>query len=203
MTVTTELVLLRHGETDWNRTSRFQGLTNTDLNELGTLQASAAAVTLADYRFDRIYSSSLARAAQTAEQVAKRTGLTVEYDPRLVEIDVGSWSGLTKAEVLEDFPEYDAMVESRQDFRRSPTGETLVEVGERIGPALVEIAERHPGERILVSTHGNSARQGIGWLLGWTYEQRMCLGLLGNASWAVLRVKKGRWTLNAYNRTAG
>ena len=99
------LVLVRHGETDWNLSGRAQGHADIPLNDTGRAQAQAVARRLAGFAPVRLWSSDLARASQTAEAIAATTGLTVELDSRLREYDVGERSGLTLDEAAEQFPE--------------------------------------------------------------------------------------------------
>jgi probable phosphoglycerate mutase len=101
----TRILLARHGETEWNRVGRWQGHADQPLNEAGRLQASELAERLAGDGITAVYSSDLARARETADAVADRLGLEVVEDEGLREIDVGSWSGLTRAEVERRFPE--------------------------------------------------------------------------------------------------
>src|SRR5262245_65615545 len=101
----TELLLTRHGETDWNREHRVQGHTDVPLNENGREQARALAERLVDVPLAAIYASDLARARETAEIVARRLGLGVVLDPGLREKNFGSWEGLTDVEIAERFPD--------------------------------------------------------------------------------------------------
>src|SRR6266516_6109962 len=96
----TTLLLVRHGETDWNRDSRWQGGSDTRLNDLGREQGRTLAEQL-DGDIDVVYSSDLARARETAEIVAAKLGLEVRLDPRLRERGFGSWEGLTTTEIEE------------------------------------------------------------------------------------------------------
>ena len=98
----TTLLLVRHGETDWNRDGRWQGGSDTQLNDLGREQARALADEL-DGNIDVVYSSDLARARETADIVAAKLGLEVRVDPRLRERSFGSWEGLTTLEIEERF----------------------------------------------------------------------------------------------------
>jgi glucosyl-3-phosphoglycerate phosphatase len=151
------LILARHGETDWNRENRFQGQADSPLNALGRRQSSELADALADERITRVYTSPLRRAAETAEIVAARLGVPVETVDALTEIDVGAWSGLTRSEVAERFPETYA-----RWLERSPhgfdDGETYDELAARVIPAVRELAELHHGETFLVVTHGGPSR---------------------------------------------
>jgi broad specificity phosphatase PhoE len=140
----TTILLARHGETDWNRDGRWQGWADPPLNELGRQQAATLAEQLRDTPFDAVYTSDLKRAHQPAVIVAAPHEVPVVPDPALREIDIGSWSGLTKAEIDERFG----------DDR--PDGETREQHAARIVAAVERIARSHPQERILIVTHGGS-----------------------------------------------
>jgi len=140
----TTLLLVRHGETDWNAEGRLQGHTDRPLSDFGRRQARQLAEALEGEELEAIYSSDLARARETAEIVGERLGLPVELDPDLREKDWGTWEGLTSVE------------RDRVEF----VGESTGAHRERILAALRQISERHPGEaRILVVTHGGSMRR--------------------------------------------
>ena len=140
----TTLLLVRHGETDWNAERRWQGHADVPLNERGREQARALAERLAGESIDAIYSSDLSRARDTADIVGARLDVPVAVDPDLREIDVGAVEGLTAEE--------SAAFEGWQ-------GEPKEDHSERVLAAISRIAERHPGERILVVTHGGSMRR--------------------------------------------
>ena len=142
----TTLLLVRHGETDWNADGRLQGHTDRPLSDYGRRQARELAGQLEDEgeELEAIYSSDLARARETAEIVAGRLGLPVVLDADLREKDWGTWEGLTAVE------------RDRVEF----VGESAEAHQERILRALRRIAERHPGDRrVLVVTHGGSMRR--------------------------------------------
>src|SRR5215469_12100275 len=101
----TTLFVARHGQTDWNFEHRWQGHADPPLNATGRAQSVALGESLAGLRIDLVVSSDLRRTSETAELAAARLGLAVELDPRLREVDVGEWSGLTSAQVEERFPE--------------------------------------------------------------------------------------------------
>jgi broad specificity phosphatase PhoE len=140
----TTLLLARHGETDWNREFRIQGSSDIELNELGRQQAQFLAQELTDVELDAIYASDLSRARETAAAVAATHGLEVNLDARLRERSFGSWEGLTR-EDIEAFPQG-----SRHD------GESDDEVRERMLEAVQAIADAHPGEQVLVVSHGGA-----------------------------------------------
>ena len=142
--MTTTLLLVRHGETDWNAAGRLQGQTDTPLNDFGRRQAQQLAEGLEAEELEAIYSSDLARARETAEIVGERLGLAVVLDPDLREKDWGNWEGLSPVE------------RDRVEF----VGETTEVHQERTLRALRRIAQRHAGERpVLVLTHGGSIRR--------------------------------------------
>lgn len=139
----TEILLARHGETDWNRERRWQGHARTPLNEHGRAQALALAERLTGVGLDAVYSSDLPRALETAEIVAATRGLGVIPEPGLREIDVGSQQGLTAA----DFDGLAWDGESHEAHR------------ERVLAAVLRIAARYPNGRVLAVTHGGSVRR--------------------------------------------
>ena len=139
----TTLLLVRHGETDWNAEGRLQGHTDRPLNDFGRRQAEALAERLAGDGIDAIYASDLSRARETAEIVGARLGLPVVLEPGLRERNWGTWEGLTGSE--RDRVEY--------------VGEAPEEHAARVLAAVRAIAERHPGRRVVVVTHGGSLRR--------------------------------------------
>ncbi len=146
----TEILLVRHGETDWNVERRVQGHTDRPLNETGEAQARALADELRGERLDAVYASNLSRARETARAVADPLGLAVEELPALREKHFGTWEGLLDTEIRERFPE----------SQNGPWGdaEVMAEVSERVLDALRTIAENHPDGRVLVVSHGGPLR---------------------------------------------
>jgi broad specificity phosphatase PhoE len=143
----TTILLARHGETDWNRDGVWQGWADPPLNETGRAQARELAEQLRHVPFDAVYSSDLRRAHETAEIVAAPHGVPVVTDPGLREIDVGSFSGLTRAQIEERFPNGER-----------PDGETREQHAARVLDAVERIARENPGRRILLVTHGGTMR---------------------------------------------
>jgi broad specificity phosphatase PhoE len=143
----TTIFLARHGETEWNRTGRYQGWADPPLNETGLAQARALAEELASTPFDAVYSSDLRRARETAEIVAAPHGVPVVVEPGLREVNVGEWSGLTRAEVEARFP-----------GGERPGGETREQHTARVLAAAERLARAHPGQRVLLVSHGGTMR---------------------------------------------
>jgi broad specificity phosphatase PhoE len=141
----TTLLLVRHGETDWNRQLRIQGSSDTELNETGREQARRLARELDGTRLDAVWSSDLRRARETAAIVAEPRGLEVRLDPDLRERSFGSWEGLTRAEIDERFAD-----PAHHD------GETDHQVRARVLASIGRIAASHPGEEVLVVSHGGA-----------------------------------------------
>ena len=139
----TEIVLVRHGETDWNAAGRLQGHTDRPLSDYGREQAQRLAEELAVEEFDAIYASDLSRARETAEIVAAQLRLAVVLDPDLREKNWGTWEGLTSTERLD----VELVGESTERHQR------------RMLAALCRIAAKHPYGRVLVVTHGGSMRR--------------------------------------------
>src|SRR5206468_2330987 len=137
------LLLVRHGETDWNAEGRLQGHTDRPLSEFGRRQAERLATTLAAEKLDAIYASDLARARETAEIVGEHLRLPVVLDPDLRERDWGTWEGLT----------------SMQRIGVELVGESTEDHSRRMLRALERAAATHPSGRVLVVTHGGSMRR--------------------------------------------
>ena len=150
----TELWLVRHGQTDWNLEGRYQGQSDIALNSTGLSQAYALAERLDGWVFNAIYSSDLQRARQTAEVLADRLGLPVNEDARLREICQGEWEGMRLSELRQIFAENLAENEKDPLHARAPGGESTLEVAERVGRAVDEIAAAYPQSRVLVISHG-------------------------------------------------
>ena len=152
----TTLLLARHGETDWNSERRWQGHADQPLNARGREQARDLAASLAERRIDAIYASDLLRARETAEIVGAALALPVTLDPNLREVDVGEWSGLVHTEIESRYP--DGFRRWQEGLHGWDQGESYDEMGVRVVAALLGIAAGHPGETVLVVSHGGSIR---------------------------------------------
>jgi broad specificity phosphatase PhoE len=148
---------------------------------------------------DAIVSSDLSRTADTAATVAAEIGLAVTLDPRLREIDLGEWQGLTRAEARQKFPDEYAAWQAGDDARRG-SGETYAEVGARAAECLVEWLDRlGSGATLLAVTHGGTARATIGTLIGLDPDLYWRLAPLGNCRWSLLADIGRGWRLEEHN----
>ncbi len=154
----TELWLVRHGQTDWNLTGRWQGQASDapGLNEMGHKQALFASQKMKGVEIFAIYSSDLLRAKQTAEAIAIPLRLPVILEPRLREINLGVWEGMLSEDIEAQYPQ--ELADRAQDpfYTPAPNGESPSEVAERVLQAVNEIAESHRDESVLVVAHGVS-----------------------------------------------
>lgn len=198
-----QVILLRHGLTDWNAAGRFQGQSEVPLNQQGLEQAAKAAAALVGRDIGAIVSSDLGRARATANIVAERLGLPVSVDARLQEINVGSWAGLPIDEVAAANPDFRPAILAGRDFRRSPTGETGTQAGERVASAISEHAAATPdSEVLLIVGHGMTTRVASLLLIGLEYAHTGSFVGLGNCQWVVLKPEQPYWRMVAYNRTS-
>ncbi len=154
MKTATELILIRHGETTWNRERRMQGQTDTPLSDLGRAQAAAVGQRLATHPIAAIYSSDLARAWDTAAAIAQASGRKVVSEPRLRECTFGVFEGLTYPEMAQRYPAEHARFVLREDDYAVPGGESPRQFYERSLACLEDIAAAHPGACTVVVTHG-------------------------------------------------
>ncbi len=166
----TILLLVRHGETVWNREGRIQGHSDSPLTEDGLAQASAMGTRLRDKLthepIDTVIASDLLRARRTAELITAETGHAIIHDARLRERSFGVAEGKTYAEIDRDHPEMFSRVRETDPDFAAPGGESRNQFHARIVGALQSIAELHPGKRILILTHGGALAAVYRWLNG-------------------------------------
>jgi len=208
------LVLLRHGQTEYNAGSRMQGQLDTDLSALGREQAAAAAEVLAKREPLAIVSSDLRRALDTATALAELSGVDVSVDTRLRETHLGDWQGLTHLEVDDVAP--GARLAWRDDARWAPHGgESRVDVAERSMPVVDELltglGDWGSGERpVVLVAHGGLIAALTAALLDLPVDNWPVLGGMGNASWVQLSghsdddaaPRDVRWRLDVWNASA-
>jgi broad specificity phosphatase PhoE len=150
--------LLRHGQSEWNADGRWQGHGDPPLTELGAAQAREASARLAAARIERIVTSDLRRALETAAIVGALLGLATEVDASWRERDIGGWTGFTREQIAARWPEDYARFRSHDAHARPGGGESDAMLRERAHAALASLRARYAGLRVLVVTHRGIAR---------------------------------------------
>ena len=151
----TDLYIIRHGETDWNRAARMQGHADEPLNDLGREQAAQVAAALASYALDAIDSSDLSRAADTAHAIAAyHPHVSVHTSARWRERDYGRFQGMTLAEVEAIDPQAAQQWRSRVADFAPDGGENLLQFQARIAAQLQAVVRQYAGQRIAIVCHG-------------------------------------------------
>ena len=185
MSSPTTVILVRHGESAWNRDGRYQGRIDTDLSSLGRQQAVLVGRRLADEHLAAIYSSPLRRALDTAQAIAGSHVVGVLAEQGLTEIDHGVWSGLSRDEIQERFAQ-DLETWINQPTRLQVDGaETLHQVAERARTCVGALVQRHPGQTIVVTSHDLVIKVLVALAMGMDLD-RVWFLRLDNASVSVL-----------------
>jgi broad specificity phosphatase PhoE len=187
----TRIVLVRHGQTEWNRIERFRGRADVPLNRTGIAQAEATGSRLARQpKPAAVYSSPLSRAAVTADKIARHHGLTAKPHEGLIDIDYGLWQGLTPLQVGERWPqELDAWYNAPQTVQ-IPKGETLQVVRERGMRTVLELGAEHPDASIVLVAHT-------------VMNRLILLGVLGLANDRFWRLGQEPCAINRFSFQAG
>jgi len=193
----TRLMIVRHGETEWNAAGRVQGHEDIHLNARGRSQVEAAAAALADEPVAAVYASDLERAAETGRILARPHGLEVKVTPCLRERHWGTWQGRTMAEIEET----DAAMAGRWRNHEWVTPEMAEEyeaLQERVVSEVRRIAEAHADETVLIATHGGAVKVFVAWVLGAPLDSHSAMRA-GNAGVTTILVRNGRYVLESYN----
>jgi len=182
----THIILVRHGQTEWNRVERFRGRADVPLNEAGMQQAEATGRRVAaEWRPTAIYSSPLSRAVKTAEAIARYTDLALKTNSGLADIDYGDWQGLTLDETRSRWPEMVDLWYNAPQLAHIPGGETLEEVRKRAMSSVEELSAQHTGQTIV--------------LVGHTVINRMILlGVLGLGNERFWRMRQEPCAINVF-----
>jgi broad specificity phosphatase PhoE len=185
------IVLVRHGQTEWNRVERFRGRADVPLNATGWVQAEATGKRVAaEWQPAAIYSSPLSRAARTAEAIARHFDLPVQVHPGIADIDYGQWQGLTPDEVKERWPEIHHAWYNSPHTARIPGGETLDDLRVRGMAAVNALAARHAEQTVV--------------LVGHTVINRVILlGVLGLGNERFWRLKQDTCAINVFEADGG
>jgi broad specificity phosphatase PhoE len=168
------LMLVRHGESEWNAQRRYQGQSDVPLSALGRRQAELVAERLAGQKIDAVYASDLQRAWETAGPIAEKNGLQVISEPRLRELKFGVLEGLTFEEAEAQYPEMIAAW--LEDFNRPPEGAETIDVfNARCASLLEELKQNHDEQVVLLVAHGGSLSEILREVLGLSREKRWYL----------------------------
>lgn len=196
----TTLYLIRHGETDWNLNGRWQGHADVPLNNKGQRQATLLAQRLKEegVSFDAIYSSDLARAYQTAWEIGAAVKVAVQLIPPLREIDMGSWSGLTREEIKEHYPVDYSLLEQGQDIPRGGC-ETISALRKRVVEAVEALVAQRPGETLALITHGGPIRALLGYAIGQAGLATLPREHIGNTSISIVHCSSDGWQMVTCN----
>ena len=150
----TKMILIRHGQTEWNAESRFQGQLNSNLSKRGKKQVTMLAEVMKRFPFSHLYASDLGRAYDTAAAIANISGHNIVTDKRLRERGYGIFQGLTSAEIAEKYPDIYTKYKYRENDYVVPEGESAEEVLSRMVDCMTELLARHKGETYTVVSHG-------------------------------------------------
>lgn len=184
----TRICIVRHGETDWNRTGKIQGKTDIELNETGIQQAKECSQYLSQYDWDVIISSPLSRAARTAEIINKKLNLPLIKMEEFVERDFGTAEGLSKEERVAKYPD-----------KKYPGQETRESVVHRVTKGLEWILQEYPEQRVIVVAHG--AVINIILAIFSNHELGSGKTRLVNAGLSEIEYINGRWQVNYANES--
>ncbi len=198
----TKLLVVRHGVTDWNLKGLAQGMADIDLNEEGRRQAEIVAATLASFDIDAVLSSDLSRAVHTAEPIAGRHDLGVSEDPDFREVDQGEWTGLSTDEIKRRWPE---LWGPARHYSARPGGESPAQVRRRMLHGVARAVRAHPGETVVIVSHGAAIRWLSAEALG--YDDRRAARIRGLSNAGVVTmdadIEDGRVVLGNLVRLDG
>jgi broad specificity phosphatase PhoE len=149
----TRVYLVRHGATEWNREEIFRGRADCPLNETGRAEARAVAHHLQGTGIEKIYSSPLSRAAETAQAVAAATRVPVIFKASFTDLDFGDWQGMALREVKEKYPDMYRIWRERPEDASFPGGETLKQARVRAWQGLLGVLQENPEKTVLIVSH--------------------------------------------------
>ena len=193
------LILVRHGETEWNAQRRYQGQTDVPLSALGIQQAELIAERLATLKIDAVYASDLIRAWETAQIIAEKCGLNVLSEPCLRELKFGVLEGLTFDEAQAQYP---GMIAAwQEDFNNAPEGaETIDLFNTRIVSLLEDLKQKHDEQVVLLVAHGGSLSEILRVALSLSRQKRWYLEM-ENASLSEVLIAEDYVSLKRLNDT--
>ncbi len=188
--MTATILLIRHGETAWNRGKIFRGTYDVPLNENGEKQAKFLAKALGSRQIDAAYISPLSRAQKTAQIVLENRGIDAVIDERLIDFDYGEWTGLEESEVARRWLKEHNLWISHPESVRVPGGNTLQEVYETAFSAMEEFASRHQNQTVALFAHR-------------VVNKLLVLGAMGLGIERFPFIRQDNSCLNEFERTKG
>ena len=200
----TKIIFWRHGQTDLNKNRRLQGSSDYPLNDTGREQARTAAPKLAALKPDYIISSNLSRAYDTAQELAKLTGLEITVDPRITERTFGAWEGQSLEEI--EVHSKERLQLWRDGKEPGEDVETRAATGIRVSEAVhdwIDKLDDEKGQTIVFVSHGAAISNCVMTMLGVNPSEEQPLGGMDNCHWATMVIQKNRvpeWRLNGYNQ---
>jgi broad specificity phosphatase PhoE len=194
-----KLIIIRHGETEWNARHKVQGLSDQPLSKEGMWQADLLGGRFAKTDIDAIYTSTLKRATKTAEAVGKyHPGLKVNVEKALNEMDWGAWEGLSFEQIRKKYPKQFASRLLDKYHFAPKGGESPSDLRKRLTPFLKKIVKKHKGQTVLIVGHGGINRVLMGIIMGWD-EKKIVDVFTKNTAVNILHVKEGKSRMHLFN----
>lgn len=193
------LLVVRHGETDWNRQSRIQGCLDTHLSDAGRQQIERLGHCLKHHSFDALYSSDLQRAAETAAAIAQHHNKSVQTDIRLRERNFGAFQGMSVEEVQLQHPKWYQRHRDLDPHFNYCDGQSRTDKYEEVRSFFEDIQERHRTQNVLAVSHGGSISLMVHHVLGIPLDQDVPVRC-GNAEYCVFELEAGRWILRLWGQ---
>ncbi|MCL4396359.1 MAG: histidine phosphatase family protein [Chloroflexi bacterium] len=196
----THFILVRHGQTEWNKNERFRGRADIPLNETGVAQAQQVAARLVGEKIDAIYSSPLQRALRTAQPIAENHRLAVQPLDGLNDVDEGALEGLTIAEARQDFPKVVDDWLNAPGHVKFPKGESLKTVRIRVEKTLTDLAALHPDQTLVLVSHRVTSGVILCHVIGLDLDSYWNIEL-DNASMSRFETRRGGYVVTLINDT--
>lgn len=197
--MTTSILLIRHGQTEYNATGRWQGHLDVPLNDVGKAQAKALAQRLENWPVAAVYASDLKRAAMTAVYLAETWGLTPTYDVAWRERDVGVFEGRANKELQQEYPEvWDNMRNGIYDI---PESESFEQLQARAAAAYEKVVAANPAEMVAIISHGGTLNTLVSYVLGIPSGQFGRLNFRGNTGLTIIEINDRGPRLTMINDT--
>jgi len=197
----TRIIMIRHGETEWNQLGIYQGQLNSNLTENGRNQAIAIAQRLQNHKFDCLYSSDLGRAQETAQPVSKACNLPLQLEKGLRERNYGIFEGLEKNRVADVHSEAYISHKTNDPHYDIPNGESMFQFQKRVWICIETLAKKHEGKSIIIVTHGGTIAAIVYKILSMDLSTKRPFSTL-NTSYNEIYQSGDRWLLKVLGDTS-